>query len=36
MIRGMTNDFSWNRSAKEYLLLYERAVADRKTYLNSI
>ncbi|MDQ7785542.1 MAG: glycogen synthase GlgA [Desulfomonilaceae bacterium] len=30
MIRGMTRDFSWNRSAKEYMRLYEKAVEGRK------
>jgi starch synthase len=29
MIRGMGKDFSWNRSAKEYIRLYERAIAER-------
>lgn len=34
MIRSMNKDFSWNRSAKEYYRLYERAIQDRKNYLN--
>lgn len=34
MIRGMRKDFSWNRSAREYLKLYEKSVQDRKDYLN--
>ncbi len=29
MIRGMRRDFSWQRSAKEYVQLYERAIASR-------
>ncbi len=33
MIRGMQRDFSWNRSAQDYLKLYERAVQDRLNYL---
>jgi starch synthase len=32
MIRGMKSDFSWRRSAQEYLRLYERALADRKSF----
>ncbi len=30
MIRGMKSDFSWRRSAAEYLKLYEKAVSERK------
>lgn len=33
MTRGMTRDFSWKRSAKEYLKLYEKAIADRKEFI---
>ncbi len=29
MLRGMSRDFSWKRSAREYLKLYEKAIADR-------
>lgn len=29
MIRGMNKDFSWGRSAKEYLALYEKAISER-------
>ncbi|MFH1114489.1 MAG: glycogen synthase GlgA [Pseudomonadota bacterium] len=29
MIRGMSRDFSWTRSAKEYIRLYEKAVEGR-------
>ncbi len=29
MIRGMSRDFSWTRSAKEYIQLYEKAIAGR-------
>lgn len=36
MKRGMTKDFSWNRSAREYLLLYQSAIADRHAYLKSV
>ena len=36
MTRGMKKDFSWNRSAKEYLALYERSVTDRQAYLESM
>ncbi len=30
MIRGMMKDFSWKRSAKQYLLLYRKAIKKRK------
>jgi starch synthase len=30
MIRGMMKDFSWKRSAKEYLLLYRKAIKKRQ------
>lgn len=33
MVRGMSREFSWNRSAKEYLQMYEMAREDRKVYL---
>ncbi len=33
MVRGMHRDFSWKRSAMEYVQLYEKAVADRKNFL---
>ena len=33
VVRGMTRDFSWSRSAKEYLKLYESAIAERKASL---
>ncbi len=29
MLRGMQQDFSWQRSAREYLELYDRAITDR-------
>ncbi|MGC8658961.1 MAG: glycosyltransferase, partial [Desulfomonilaceae bacterium] len=35
MIRGMKKDYSWNRSAREYLKLYNRAIADRKAFIGS-
>ncbi|MBI4963717.1 MAG: glycogen synthase GlgA [Desulfomonile tiedjei] len=35
MVRGMTTDLSWSRSAGEYLKLYERAIAGRKTTLGN-
>ncbi|MBI5248365.1 MAG: glycosyltransferase, partial [Desulfomonile tiedjei] len=31
--RGMTRDFSWKRSAKEYLRLFEMSIKDRRGYL---
>jgi starch synthase len=34
MRRGMDRDFSWKRSAQEYLKLYERAKAERMDYLS--
>jgi starch synthase len=33
MLRGMRRDFSWQRSAKEYVLLYEKAIRDRAAFL---
>jgi starch synthase len=33
MVRGMNRDFSWKRSAMEYVQLYEKAIADRKNFL---
>jgi len=33
MIRGMAKDFSWKRSAQEYLTLYESAIAKRRLSL---
>lgn len=33
MIRGMRRDFSWQRSAKEYAQLYERAVQKRAAFV---
>ncbi|MGC8604417.1 MAG: glycogen synthase, partial [Desulfomonilaceae bacterium] len=36
MTRGMKKDFSWNRSAKEYLALYERSVENRRNYIKSL
>jgi len=35
MIRGMTRDFSWGRSAMEYLKLYQRAINVRKASLGN-
>lgn len=35
MVRGMTRDFSWGRSAVEYLKLYEKALAERKASLST-
>ncbi|MEW6661052.1 MAG: glycogen synthase GlgA [Bacillota bacterium] len=32
MIRGMQADFSWNKSAREYLKAYERAVVKRQDH----
>ncbi len=29
MLRGMKKDYSWARSAREYLALYERAISER-------
>lgn len=34
MIRGMKKDYSWHRSAREYLKLYEKALQDRRDYLS--
>jgi starch synthase len=34
MVRGMRRDFSWRRSAKEYFRLYEKAIADRRSFLD--
>jgi starch synthase len=34
MVRGMKRDFSWKRSAMEYVRLYEQAIADRKSFLD--
>jgi len=34
MVRGMMRDFSWGRSAEKYLSLYEKAIAQRKAFLN--
>ena len=33
MIRGMRRDFSWQRSAKEYLQLYEKAIRNRTAFV---
>jgi starch synthase len=33
MIRGMNMDFSWKRSATEYIRLYEKAIEDRKKFI---
>ncbi len=33
MVRGMNRDFSWKRSATEYVRLYERAISDRMSIL---
>ena len=33
MVRGMTQDFSWRRSAREYLKLYKKAVRCRQIAL---
>lgn len=33
MVRGMKRDFSWTRSAREYLRLYEKAVGERRAFL---
>lgn len=34
MIRGMKRDFSWTRSAQEYLRLYDRSIDDRRGFLH--
>jgi len=34
MVRGMKRDFSWKRSAMEYVRLYAKAIADRKSFLD--
>ena len=34
MVRAMKQDFSWERSAREYLLLYEQAVENRARTLS--
>jgi starch synthase len=33
MLRGMSREFSWNRSAREYLEMYEMALEDRRASL---
>jgi starch synthase len=33
--RGMREDFSWDRSADEYVKLYERAIAGRRATLGA-
>jgi starch synthase len=35
-VRGMNMDFSWKRSATEYVRLYEKATEDRKKFLAQI
>lgn len=36
MIRGMNKDFSWSRSAREYLELYKEAIQQRRSYISQI
>ncbi len=36
MIRGMKQDFSWKRSAKEYKELYEKAVQERQNLVDPL
>jgi starch synthase len=33
MLRGMEKDFSWKRSAQEYLRLYQMSIEDRQEFL---
>jgi starch synthase len=34
MMRGMNKDFSWNRSAREYLELYKEAIQQRRNFIS--